>query len=208
MKNIKKSAVGVAALLVIAAGAVQPAMAQDAKNMRMIERITVDPSKGMEWNEGWMGLNEMAEEGDYPYTEIVLTHRNNRWILTPIANFAELDDVMTTRDNFAKKHGDKFEDVFAKMQGAETDSHTFISRFDPELSYTPEGDALESYSQIETYWYRPGSGGEMSSIISNFKSIAKESGSPNGFDVYWNGLGQNGSSVTIVSTGENALDLA
>jgi hypothetical protein len=209
MKTILKTAAACAALTMASLSVAQPAFAQNAeKNMRYIEVITVDPSKGMEWNKGWMGLNELVEGGDYPYTEVVLTHRNKRWILTPIENYAEIDAVISTRIKFAEKHGEKFDKAYGKMLGAEMDSHSFIARFDPELSYLPEGDSPESYSKVETYHYRASGGDEMKSILTDFKAIAEDVGSPNGYGVYWNGLGTNGHSVTIVSTGENELDLA
>lgn len=209
MKTIFKSAACGVALTLASLGFSQPAFAQDAeKNMRFIEVITVDPSKGMEWNEGWMGLNKMVAEGDYPFTEVVLSHRNKRWILTPIENFAEMDAVIAARNVFAEKNGKKFEKAFGKMQGAEMDSHSFMARFDPELSYLPDGDSRENYSKVETYYYRATGGEEMKSLLSDMKDLVKSAGSPNGYGVYWNGLGTNGNSVTIVSTGENALDLA
>ena len=209
MKNLKTIMAGISALMLLMLGAVQPAMAQDdAKHMRMVSIIDLDPSQEKHWNAAWESIVAMAAESEYPYSEFVGSHRNQRFIITSLSNFADVDGMIAARNAVAEAQGDKFQEAIAAMDAAEITSQSFFSRHDPELSYYPEGDAPEAYAEIETYYYRAGKTDEMKAVIADFKALAAEVEAPNGFGVFWNNIGSEGSSVTIVSTGENAIDLA
>ncbi|NNC38030.1 MAG: hypothetical protein EX271_07115 [Acidimicrobiales bacterium] len=209
MKKLKPIASIWAVLFLALASLAQPAFAGDgAKAKYLVEMIEVNPATGSEWNDGWENLNSLAEEGDYPFRETVLVGQGKRWIVTKVDDYAGLDKLMMARDKYAKKHGKKFDRAIAKMDGATSNSDSFISALDDELSYRPEGQTRGAYTKIETHYFRAGSHEKMAKVGADFKALAASLDSPTGWDVWWNGVGSPGSSVTLISWADSPLAMA
>ena len=217
MRYLKTILAGMAALMLVTLAAVQPVMAQDAaqdgaqdaaKNMRIVTTIELDPSQEKSWNKAWEDIVEMAGASGYPYEELVLQSRNTRWILTSIENYADIDAMLAARNAVYNANESRFKKALAKFDAATMTSHSFVTKFDPELSYIPEGSSPKPYAKIETYSYRAGKDDEMKAVLGDFKTLATELGKETAWYVYWNKIGSPGSSVTIVSTAANALEMA
>jgi len=210
MINFRKTAAAISVAAIALTGlASAPALADDgAKNMRMISVIDVNPAMAKEWGEAWTAVREIAIEKGYPHELHVATHRNRRWFINSIENFAGVDAIFASREEVNEKGGKKFEKALAKLQGAELSARTFFSRYDPELSYSPEGAAGGTSLEIDTFSYRIGKGAEMKALLEDYKQLVESKGIAYGYQVFWNGIGTEGNSVTFVSNGESQLALA
>ena len=191
--------------------AVPQALAHDedssaGKNMRMISVIKLKPTMEKDWANAWATMREIAEDNDYPHTEFVMSHRNTRWIITPIANFSEVDEVFKNRQALGKSA--RFEKAYGTFTKSMMNSSAFFTRHDPELSYNPEGHVMQAYFEIDSYQFKPEAEDKMRSVIADYKTFNEKHESPYGYDVYWNSVGSPGASVTVVSTAKNALEMA
>jgi len=202
MTFFKNVIAGVAASLMM----IPAAIAQDeGGGMSMISLIEVDPSKSDQYDDAWKTIRHIAMHNEYPYMEIVGGYRNQRWIVTPVKNFADVDAVFAARNAVSDAGGKKFEKALEKFTSAQTSSHTFFTTEDKELSYAPEGAAQGNYMEIDTIYYRYGARDKMRKALADYKALMEEKNSPYGYGVSWDGIGSIGNSVTIISMAENAV---
>ncbi|NOX84174.1 MAG: hypothetical protein GXP06_14550 [Alphaproteobacteria bacterium] len=194
--------VGAVALTVL------PAVAQDEKSMSMISVMQLDPSKAKQFDDAWGNIREIAMENGYPYAELAGGWRNERWILTPIKNYAEVDAVFAAREAVSDAGGKKYKKAIANFVGAMVDSITFFTVGDPELSYTPDGAPQGNFMEIDTFRFRYGAEDEMKSILVDYKALMEGKAVPYGYQVSWDGIGSQGNSVTIVTYAQNAVAMA
>lgn len=185
------------------------AIAQDDEHaMSMISLFELDPSKGKQFDDAWMTIRDLAMSNGYEYTEYVGGWRNQRWIVTPLKNFADVDAVFAARDAVEEAGGKKFEKAIDNFVGAMTNSHTFFARDDSELSYWPEGYEPGPFMEIETFHYRYGTQDEMRAILAEYKALMEQKESPYGYQVSWDWIGAEGNSITFISYAEDAVALA
>lgn len=185
------------------------AVAQDDEyTMSMISLFEIDPSKEKQFEEAWTTIRETAMANGYEYTDYVGGRRNERWIVTPLRNFADVDALFAARDAVSEAGGSKFEKALANFIGAMTNSHSFFVRDDDELSYWPEGYEPGPFMEIDTVYYRYGARDEMRAVLADYKALMEEKESPYGYQVSWDWIGAEGNSFTIVTYAENELALA
>lgn len=177
-------------------------------SMSMVSLFEIDPAKTDQFDEAWKVIQKTAQESDYAYTDFVGGSRNERWIATPLKNFADVDAVMAARKSVMDAGGRKVEKALEAFYGAMTDSHTFFTRDDDELSYQPEGAEGGPFMEIETFYYRYGADDEMRDILSDYKALVASKNVPYGYQVSWDTIGAQGNSVTMISYAENAVALA
>ena len=185
------------------------AMADDhAPTMSMISLMEIDPAKTEQFDEAWSTIREIATESDYPYTDHFGAWRNERWIATPLKNYADVDALIETRTKVETEGGRRFERALERFYDAMTNSHAFFIRYDDDLSYAAEGSDVGPFMEIDTYHYRYGADDEMRAILSGYKALMAAKNSPYGYDVSWDTIGSVGNSVTVVSYAENAVAMA
>jgi|GEM_PF-4347709 len=201
-----KSVAGVVAGGIIAIGA---AFADDhAPGMSMISMFEVDPAQEKSFDDAWMTIKKTAEANDYPYSEFAGGHRNMRWIVTPISNFADVDAVMAARGAVNNAGGKKMEKALAEFYGAMVNSRTFFVRDAPALSYRAEGDEGGTYMEIDTFHIRYGKRAEAEALLADYKALMEAKNSPYSYNVSWEDIGTEGNAFTIVSFAKDAVDMA
>lgn len=185
------------------------AFAQDAdRSMSMISVFEVDPAKEKQFDDSWKAIRDIAIANGYPYTVYAGGYRNQRWIATPVRNFADVDAVYAARDAVFNAGGKKFEKALEKFISAQTSSHTFFATEDKELSYAPEGASEGNYMEIDTLYYRYGAQDKMRKVLADFKALMESKNSPYAYGVNWDGLGSIGNSVTIITTAASPVAMA
>lgn len=204
--SINKILIAMAAAI---AFSIPAASAQDdERNLSMISLFDVDPSKEAQFDKAWATIRDIAMESGYEYTDYVGGWRNQRWIVTPLKNYADVDALMAARDAVGEAGGKKFEKALASFSGAMTNSHTFFSRDDNELSYWPNGAPTASYMEIDTYHYRYGEQDELRGLLAEYKALMEEKESPYGYQISWDGIGSEGNSFTVISYAADAVAMA
>ena len=192
-----------------AAFATSAVFAQDGPpSMSMISVFKVDPAKGKQFDDAWMTIREVAMENDYSYSEFAGGMRNERWIVTPINSYADVDAVMAARDALNEPGGKKMTKAYENFVGAMTESLTFFTHADYENSYQAEGDEGGSFMEIETYHFKYGKRAEMKSVFADYKALMAEKNAPYSYNVSWDGIGSSGSSVTVVTYAADAVAMA
>lgn len=185
------------------------AFAQDAdRSMSMISLLEVDPAKSEQFDEAWKVIRETAMANGYPYMLYAGGYRNQRWIATPVKNFADVDALFAARDAVSDAGGKKFEKALEKFIAAQTSSHTFFATEDKELSYAPEGASEGNFMEIDTLYYRYGAQDKMRKVLADYKALMESKNSPYAYGVNWDGLGSIGNSVTIITTAESPVAMA
>jgi hypothetical protein len=185
-----------------------PAVAQDEKSMSMISVMQLDPTKAEQFDHAWEDIREIAMENGYPYAELAGGWRNERWILTPLQNYAEVDAVFAAREAVSDAGGKKYKKAIANFLEAMVDSITFFTESDPELSYAPDGAPQGNFMEIDTFHFRYGTDDKMKSILADYKALMAEKAVPYGYQVSWDGIGSQGNSVTIVTYAQDAVAMA
>lgn len=198
----------IVAVIVAASFAVTSVFAQDEPTMSVVSLFEVTPSKEKQFDDAWMAIKEIAVENDYPYTEFVGGYRNERWIVTPIKNFADLDAVFEARNAISEAGGKKFDKAIAKFNDALMNSHTFFTKPDNELSYYPDGAPTGSFMEIDTFYYQYGKDKEMKEILAAYKALMEQKESPYAYQVNWDLIGSQGNSITIISYAESPVAMA
>ena len=177
-------------------------------SMSMVSLFEIDPAKTEQFDEAWKVIQKAAEESDYPYRDYVGGWRNQRWIATPLKNYADIDALMAARQSVMDAGGRKLERALADFYDAMTDSHAFMTKDDHDLSYEPDGAAGGPFMEIDTLYYRYGQQEEMREILAAYKALAEAKGVPYMYHVNWDMLGSQGNSVTLISYAENAVAMA
>lgn len=176
--------------------------------MSMVSLFEIDPAKTEQFDEAWSVIQKAAEESDYPYSDYVGGWRNQRWIATPLKNYADVDALMAARQSVMDAGGRKLKRALADFYDAMTNSHAFMTKDDHELSYTPDGAASGPFMEIDTFYYRYGQDDEMREILAAYKALSETKGVPYQYHVNWDTLGAQGNSVTLISYAENAVAMA
>ena len=199
----------VAAALAACAFALSWALADDHDpTMSMVSMFEVKPSKEKQFDDAWMEIKRIAEANEYPFTEMAGGWRNTRWIVTPINKFADVDAVMEARDAVEEAGGRKFEKAIDKFNDALTDSHTFFTHYDDELSYRAEGDVPGPYMKIDSFYYQHGKREEAKAVLADYKALMESMNAPYSHQVNWDGIGTPGNSFTIITYAEDAVAMA
>lgn len=197
------------AIVAATALSIPAAFAQDnAHTMNMVSLFDLDPAKEKQFDEAWSAIRDIALENGYEYTEFVGGYRNQRWIVTPLKNYADVDALMAARDAVGEAGGKKFDKALAKFYGAMTNSHAFFTHDDNELSYWPNGAPSGTFMEIDSYDFDYGATDEMRAILADWKALMEEKESPYGYQVSWDGIGAPGNSVTIITYADNAVAMA
>ncbi len=181
---------------------------EDEHTMSMISLMTIEPSKEEQFSEAWSTIRETAMENGYSYTDYVGGWRNERWIVTPLKNFADVDALFAARDAVSEAGGRKFERALASFRESLTNSHTFFTKDDRQLSYWPETYEPGPYMEIDTFHYRYGKSDEMRAILADYKALVESKNSPYGYQVSWDWIGSEGNSVTFISYAADAVAMA
>lgn len=196
-------------IVAAAAACVSAALADGHEpSMSMVSMFEIDPAKTEQFDAAWAVIRQAAEESDYSYSDYVGGWRNQRWIATPLKNYADVDAVMAARKSVTDAGGRKLKRALDDFYGAMTDSHSFFTRDDHELSYEPEGAEGGPFMEIDTYYYRYGENEEMRDILAAYKALSESKGVPYQYHVNWDTLGAQGNSVTLISYAENAVAMA
>ncbi|WP_411817119.1 hypothetical protein [Hyphococcus sp. DH-69] len=180
----------------------------EERKMNMVSLFEIDPSKEEQFKEAWKVIRDTAIANDYAYTDYVGSWRNMHWMVTPLKNFADVDALWAARNAVEEKGGRKFERAMDDFLGAMTNSHTFFTIDDADLSYWPEGAEAGSYMEIDTFYYDYGKKDEMRELLADYKALMAEKDLPYPYQVSWDSLGTEGNSVTIISYAEDAVALA
>lgn len=197
-------AIGAAAAMCVSA-----AFADDHEaSMSMISLFETDPAKTEQFDDAWKVIQKAAHKHGYSYSDFVGGSRNERWIVTPLKNYADVDAVMAARQSVMEAGGRKVEKALESFYDAITNSHTFFTKDDPELSYWPDSNAPGPYMEIDTFHYRYGAQDEMRDLLADYKALSESKNVPYGYQVSWDTLGAEGNSVTLVSYAANPVAMA
>ena len=101
LKNLCAACMAVALSLTLALAE------DDTSGMSMISVFKLDPAKGEQFDDAWKVIKETAEENGYAYTDFYGGSRNERWIATPIKNYADVDALMAARQSVMDAGGRK-----------------------------------------------------------------------------------------------------
>ncbi|AUP77212.1 hypothetical protein [Flavivirga eckloniae] len=163
-----------------------------AQKMFSVHQDNVKPSKFIEYE-------KIAKEFVTATTEhnvqdewfAAMSNDFKYFYITPIENFAELDKKPFA--DMAKTMGDKFLDMFTRLNKC-LDSHgTYIVLSDDDLSYMPDGasEAIkgENYRKWFYMYYTPENAKKVKEGMKAVKELFKSKGSTNYYRVYKNGYG-------------------
>lgn len=177
----------------------------------MVHMDPVKPGKVAAYEKTAADLVKMCKENSYEQGwSTFVTEDNEYMYLSPIKNFAELDEnPMATLEE--KVGEEKFSKIFQDFNKA-YDSHSdFILVLDNELSYMPDGMSItqegKNYRENTRYYYAPQDYEKALNVAKAFKKLYSDKNSKAHYRIYRSGLGTDGNYFLVASSAKSPLDM-
>ncbi|NIR50433.1 hypothetical protein GWO43_18145 [candidate division KSB1 bacterium] len=133
------------------------------------------------------------------------------YYLIPIESVAQMEKVDKAFGEFIDKIGkDKWKTLHEPFSGMLEYEKHFMAQRSGELSYTPETPRLKEEEAKFLHWtfyhVQYGKGEEAHQIAKEYASLFKSKNIPNGYDVYWGGIGTEMPLIAVVEWAKDAAD--
>ena len=130
--------------------------------------------------------------------------------ITPMENFAELDDNVFS--DMATAMGDDFGNMFSRFDKC-YDSHSdYIVTLSESLTYMPEGASQAQEGENHRKWYyiyyTPENGKEVYDAMKGIKDMFAEKGSKEYYRVYRSGFGSSENYLVVSISSKDEVDAA
>ena len=133
------------------------------------------------------------------------------YYITPIENYAALDDMNDSWGEFIEKIGqEKWGEIEAGFEGTYFSHKDFIIRRSGELSHQPEKPRLvtkdASFIHWDWYWVEEGKSSEATEVVKKFKTLFAANNIEDQFTVWLTDIGTDYGLIVITQIATDASD--
>ncbi len=177
----------------------------------LIHMDPVKPSMQAEYEKTAAKFVKMCKDNNYAQDWMTLsTEDNNYFYISPMKNFAELDEnsMATLREKVGAEDFDKVFEDFDKCYDKHSD---FVLALDKELSYMPDGMQTviegENYRENTRYYFAPADYEKAVEAAQAFKNFYSEKNLNMHYRLYRSGFGTDGTYFMVAVAAKDAMDM-
>lgn len=177
----------------------------------LIHMDPVKPSMQAEYEKIAANFVKMCKENNYAHDWMTLATEDNKYhYITPISNFAELDEnpMASLRDKVGAENFDKVFKDFDKCYDKHTD---YVLTLDKELSYMPNGMKTmiegENYRENTLYYFAPSDSEKAVEVAKAFKKFYTDNNLGVHYRLYRSGFGTDGTYFLVAAAAKDAMDM-
>jgi len=170
---------------------------QDPPLLRLNTVLTLDASRMSDFDQSWAVLQRWASANTFPFYTPHSQIGNTRLLTTIIAAHGDIDTIQSF---IARAMADPDADVKQAVGTilSSVESHrSYVTRYDPALSYSPPGSYVGGYHEVTTCTYAADKKPAVEQVLKDIKSLWARSKQKSAFHISWLGLGARGSGVEI-----------
>ena len=178
MKNLLAGLI----ILVFVAFSVENVNAQSdqPKPKFMIWELELTPIQMEKAKKAVKAQNAFLKEKNYPISNLSqTTNEGYFWYSIPFTNYADIDEIMATRNKLWKENSDKLKELQENSKGSYTTISRFILELQPELSVLPEPGTVSSgdrYRVFQRFHILPDKLEEFMEITKEYIALRKKQG--------------------------------